>query len=87
MVTGVQTCALPICSYKNRDYIKGEYELRNVPPWMEDIIFDPQTSGGLLVSCTTTEAKKLIEELSQLELKSEIIGEVLQYENKYIIVE
>ena len=78
---------VPAGSYKNRDYIKGEYEIRNVEPWMEDIIFDPQTSGGLLVSCTKKEAEKLIEELSKLELKSEIIGEVLPYGDKYIIVE
>jgi len=78
---------VPAGSYRNRDYLKGKYELRNVAPWMEDIIFDPQTSGGLLVSCTIKEAEKLIEELSKLELKSGIIGEVVSCEDKYIIVE
>jgi selenide,water dikinase len=78
---------VPAGSYRNRDYLKGKYELRNVAPWMEDIIFDPQTSGGLLVSCTIKEAEKLIEELSKLELKSGIIGEVISREDKYIIVE
>jgi selenide, water dikinase len=78
---------VPAGSYKNRDYVKGKYELRNVLPWMEDIIFDPQTSGGLLVSTSKEEAQKLMEQLSNLELKSEIIGEVFPYENKYIIVE
>lgn len=78
---------VPAGSYRNRDYIKEEYELRNIEPWLEDIIFDPQTSGGLLVSCTKKESEKLIEELSELELKSEIIGEVLPYGDKYIVVE
>ena len=78
---------VPAGSYRNRDYIKEEYELRNIEPWLEDIIFDPQTSGGLLVSCTKKESEKLIEELSELELKSEIIGEVLEYGDKYIVVE
>lgn len=78
---------VPAGSYKNREYIKGKYELRNVPPWMEDIIFDPQTSGGLLVSCTISESEKLLQELSKLELKSEIIGEVILYKDKFIIVE
>lgn len=78
---------VPAGSYKNREYIKGKYELRNVPPWMEDIIFDPQTSGGLLVSCTISESEELLQELSKLELKSEIIGEVISYKDKFIIVE
>ena len=78
---------VPTGSYRNRDYIKGKYELINVEPWMEDILFDPQTSGGLLVSCTIKESEKLIEELSKLELKSQIIGEVTALEDKYIIVE
>ena len=78
---------VPAGSYRNRDYIKDEYELKNVSPWMEDIMFDPQTSGGLVVSCTKKEAEELMKELSKLELKSEIIGEVTAYEDKYIIVE
>ena len=78
---------VPAGSYRNRDYLKGKYELRNVSSWMKDIIFDPQTSGGLLVSASKEEAQKLMQELSKLEIKSEIIGEVLSYEDKFIIVE
>ncbi len=79
---------VPAGSYNNRNYINGKYDLKNTPEWMKDILFDPQTSGGLLVTCTKEESEKIIEELSSLELPSAIIGEVIErQEENYIIVE
>lgn len=82
-----ETGLVPAGSYNNRAYLEGKYELRNIPEWFEDILFDPQTSGGLLVSCTKAVAEKLMGRLNNLELKSQIIGEVIPLQNKYIIVE
>jgi selenide,water dikinase len=78
---------VPEGSYNNRAYLEGKYELRSIPEWLEDILFDPQTSGGLLISCTKVEAEKLMNKLNKLELKSTIIGEVIPMQDKYIIVE
>lgn len=78
---------VPAGSYNNKAYIEGKYELRSIPEWLEDILFDPQTSGGLLVSCTKAEATKLMSRLNELELESQIIGEVIPLQDKYIIVE
>jgi selenide,water dikinase len=78
---------VPEGSYNNRAYLKGKYELRNIPEWFEDILFDPQTSGGLLVSCTKSEAQKIMSGLNELEIKSQIIGEVIPLQDKFIIVE
>ncbi len=78
---------VPAGSYNNKKYLEGKYELNSVPEWLEDILFDPQTSGGLLVSCSKSEAEKLIGKLNDLQLKSQIIGEVIPLQDKYIIVE
>jgi selenide,water dikinase len=78
---------VPEGSYNNRAYLEGKYELRRIPEWFEDILFDPQTSGGLLLSCTKAEAEKLMIRLNKLELQSRIIGEVIPLQDKYIIVE
>jgi selenide,water dikinase len=78
---------VPAGSYNNKTHLQGKYELKNVPVWLEDILFDPQTSGGLLVSCAKEEAQKLMSSLNKLELKSEIIGEVIPKQDTYIIVE
>jgi len=78
---------VPEGAYRNREYINGKYELRNVPEWLSDILFDPQTSGGLLISCEKEIASKIMERLNNLELKSSIIGEVVPLGDKYIVVE
>jgi selenide,water dikinase len=51
------------------------------------LVFDPQTSGGLLISVSKDKVKELVTELSKRNvLRSEIIGEVLSKsdEDKYI---
>jgi selenide,water dikinase len=79
---------VPSGAYNNRKYIDGKFEFRDTPEWMKDILFDPQTSGGLLITCSKTESIKIMEELSKLELPSAIIGEVItKQEEGYIIVE
>lgn len=82
-----ETGLVPAGSYNNRNYLKGKYELKDIPQWLEDVLFDPQTSGGLLISTSKSEAIIIMEKLSKLELESKIIGEVLPMEEKHIIVE
>lgn len=77
---------VPEGSYNNRAYLVGKYEFEGVEEWQADIIFDPQTSGGLLFTCTKEEAGKILEELDNLELKSYIIGQAEEYSGKHIIV-
>lgn len=78
---------VPAGTYNNKDYLSGKYELREVDQWMEDILFDPQTSGGLLISLPKTEVDDLMKELNKLEIKSAVIGEVIEKGNVPIIVE
>ncbi|OSB17184.1 selenide, water dikinase SelD [Clostridium sporogenes] len=78
---------VPAGAYANRDHIEGNFEFKDVPVFMQDILFDPQTSGGLLISCSKEESEKIMEELNKLELKSSIVGEVIKKQDKYIIVE
>ncbi|AKN32258.1 segregation protein B [Clostridium carboxidivorans P7] len=79
---------VPAGSYNNRNYIDGKYELKNIPEWMKDILFDPQTSGGLLITCSKEEGEKIMKELLTLEMPSAVIGEVIEQQGEnYIIVE
>jgi selenide, water dikinase len=78
---------IPEGTYNNKRYLEGKYLLNHVEEWMEDILFDPQTSGGLLVTCSREEGETLLKRLQELELESNIIGEVLPEGDKYIIVE
>lgn len=79
---------VPLRAYTNRQYMKNKYEFKNVPNWMQDILFDPQTSGGLLFTCSKEDSKNIIKELNDLELTSAVIGEVIERQGEsYIIVE
>ncbi len=79
---------VPAGCYNNRKHIDGKFEFKNVPEWIQDITFDPQTSGGLMITCSEKEGSKIMGELSGLELKSSIIGEVIpKQDNKFLIVD
>lgn len=78
---------VPAGTYRNKTYLEGKFSLSDVPQWLEDIIFDPQTSGGLLVTCSEDEGQGLLKELNELDIKSQIIGKVTNFNDKYIIVE
>ena len=49
-------------------------------------MYDPQTSGGLLISLPESEAHELLEKLNTLEIKSAIVGKVIEKQEKAVIV-
>ncbi len=76
---------VPEGSYNNRAYLDGKYEFIGVEEWQADILFDPQTSGGLLFTCTEQAAGEILEELNRLEIKSSVVGRAEEFSGKYII--
>lgn len=79
---------VPAGAYANRGHI-GENVFINeyVPQDIEDILFDPQTSGGLLISIPREKAELLLEELKSTPTKFALVGEVIEKQEHYIIVE
>ena len=71
--------------FNNMEYLKGKYEFIDIPEYLSNIVFDPQTSGGLLISCSREDAPKILEELNELEIKSHIIGTVTEKQEKSIL--
>jgi selenide,water dikinase len=68
---------------RNRDFrIKMVDIDKNVPRYLQDILFDPQTSGGLLIAVPAKKAQKLLKMLHEKGITAAaIIGEVAA-ENK-----
>ncbi|HUT67232.1 MAG TPA: AIR synthase-related protein, partial [Dehalococcoidales bacterium] len=64
--------------HRNRDFRKGMVDIaKSVPQYLEDILFDPQTSGGLLIAVPERKAPELLERLHQEGVsEAAIIGEV-----------
>jgi selenide,water dikinase len=66
----------------NRDYMAGHYQTdRTVSREIEDVMFDPQTSGGLLLAVSPDKAESLVAELKRVGSPSAgIVGKVLPQE-------
>ena len=75
-------------SPRNEDKVVNivEYKLNKDNEWYKYLLLDPQTSGGLLCSMDPKDADKAIKDLSELELKSNIIGEITNKREKSIYV-
>ncbi len=74
--------------YRNRDFRKNMVDIaKEVPDYLADILFDPQTSGGLLISIPEAGASRLLQELHEVGIsEAAIIGEVVAEPKGKIIV-
>lgn len=71
---------LPEGMYRNRKFAGPYVNVGDTELFVQDVLFDPQTSGGLLISVNPDDAQKLLCELRKCTLSSNIIGEVEEYE-------
>ena len=79
---------VPAGAYRNREYAQAGVAVRgNVSLAMEDIFYDPQTSGGLLFALPAEEAEACLAKLKQAIPNAAIIGYVTAKEDSCIILE
>jgi selenide,water dikinase len=70
---------IPGGAYANRDFFSCRVEVHpDVPPLMVDLLYDPQTSGGLLIALPSEEASRLVEALQREGIDARRIGEVVE---------
>lgn len=79
---------LPAGMYKNKQYVGSSVSVGDhVPAVIEDLLHDPQTSGGLLISLPAEEGEKLMRIYKEsLKTDYSIIGRVFAKEEYSIIV-
>ena len=73
---------IPAGAYRNRDYMEGEVmEFLSRDPKRDprlraltDCLYDPQSSGGLLIALKESELPRLIEQLGEKGCEAEVIG-------------
>jgi len=79
---------VPAGAYANMNYISGKVAFgQNVPRELMDCLYDPQTSGGLLISVNREKADYLLAELQHCTTEYAVVGEVIEQKNCLIIVE
>ena len=79
---------IPAGAYRNMDYVKPHLQImESAAESLVDLIADPQTSGGLLVSLPKDQALALCDKLAGASLTGAIIGEVIEKQDKDLIIE
>lgn len=78
---------IPAGSYRNRTHAEGDVELKVEDNYIVDLLYDPQTSGGLLYSLPEKDGVNLIKAMSSKGVNASIVGYVTERQGKHIIVE
>ncbi|EOH92196.1 selenide, water dikinase [Enterococcus haemoperoxidus ATCC BAA-382] len=71
---------------RNRQYIGSKVDLNTVSPAFQEILFDPQTSGGLLISVAAEKALECLKAIQKNDPVAAIIGEVYKKESNRPII-
>ena len=75
---------VPAGAYRNRDFAEGATRVRGgVSRAMQDILYDPQTSGGLLIAVDEADAEALQKAIPG----AAVIGYVTEREENALVVE
>ena len=85
VIEGVEEFAsmglVPAGAHKNRSFFGGRVRFgANVSRFVQDIVFDPQTSGGLVISMDNRDVKECVSEMEKAGIDARIIGEVKEAE-------
>lgn len=79
---------VPAGAYSNEAYIGDKIQFNTeLPREIIDILYDPQTSGGLLISVPEDKVCELLKELKYTPTDFGVIGQVVEREDKYLIIE
>ena len=79
---------IPAGAYRNRTYAEGGVLKKcEIPRALEDIFFDPQTSGGLLIAVAEKDAKDCLAALQAEIPNAAQIGYVTELHENYLILE
>ena len=77
---------VPAGAYKNRQYSGDKVDMSQVEEYYIDLLYDPQTSGGLLISVPEEEVDDIMKEFKEknMDTKVSIIGKVVEKGEKSI---
>ncbi len=78
---------IPEGMYNNLEYLSDKYIYKNnLPQNLKDILLDPQTSGGLLLSLPEKDAKEYLNRMEKYTPYARIIGQVTEKKEKPLII-
>ena len=76
---------IPAGAYRNRNYLEGKVKVEEaVALEVSDLLFDPQTAGGLLISIPEERGAELVRRLNDRGIPGAVIGQV-QSKGEYTV--
>lgn len=63
---------------RNRNYLEQHVTFKDIPFGMQEVLFDPQTSGGLLMAVDAVDAEKMQRKLLEQGIPAAIVGKVTE---------
>lgn len=77
---------LTAAAQKNRNHV-GEYvQFENISFAMEEVLFDPQTSGGLLLAVHPEDVEEMVKRMQACGLPAAVVGEIVEKTDVEILV-
>lgn len=74
-----QVGVLPEGMYRNRGFAEDTVDPGQAELWQQDLLYDPQTSGGLLMAVDPADAEALLEELRGCVPSAQRLGAIREY--------
>ena len=78
---------LTAAGQRNRNHVGAQVDFGGIPFAMEEVLFDPQTSGGLLAAVRPDQAEEAVKRLQGAGLPAAMIGELCEKDTAEIHVE
>lgn len=76
---------LTAAGQRNRNHLSGKTNVEHLPFALQELMFDPQTSGGLLISVRVDQAEELLAAIRTDDPAARIIGEIVKKERDIIL--
>lgn len=71
---------------RNRAFLAEHLDFQIDDPAMEEVLLDPQTSGGLVISIDEEHSQAFLDELAEKDIFARAIGQVTDRQDKTIII-
>ena len=76
---------LTAAGQRNRNYLSGKADVDMLPFPMQELAFDPQTSGGLLICVAERQAEELLASIKEDDPSAKMIGDVVEREKEVVL--
>jgi len=77
---------LTAAGQRNRNHFAGNGMVDKLPFALQELVFDPQTSGGLLICVDPDQAPGLLEDIQRDDPAARMIGKIIPKQDKTIII-